>query len=298
MILTRIVRFTVLLAVIPATASAAPLLRYTFDELSGSALDTGTAPLTDATLEGGATRSADTPGGFGSSLDLRNDSPVAHALEGDAADLDGLSALTLTTWLKVDIYPKLGASGNDRLMAKQGGGANFDGFSWNMNATPNDGPVGPDNFRLGLFLGGSGGFVGAFSSDDATAVEWAFLATTYDSTSGTVAFYMGSVNSPVVLLGTPQVLGLNPGVIDGLSARFGVGFTDAAPASDLSAIGLQDDVRVYGQALSVTELEGVRQSNVPEPNTISLLGLGSVVALGTRRKHRLSDYLFNRWGQR
>src|SRR5829696_4477833 len=172
MISTRIVGYTAVLVLIPAIASAAPLLRYTFDEVSGNALDSGTAPLTDATLEGGATRSADTPSGFGSSLDLRNDSPVAYALEGDAADLDGLSALTLTSWLKLDNYP---ARANDfsRLMSKQGGGGNFDGFSWNLNPVPNDGPVGPDNFRVGLFLGGSGGFDAVFSNADANAVEWA-----------------------------------------------------------------------------------------------------------------------------
>src|SRR5688572_30736283 len=132
-----------------------PLLRYTFDEGAGQALDTGTAPNTPGDLLGGATRSSDTPGGFSPfALDLRTDSPFAHVLEGDAADLDGLAQLTLTTWLKVQTY----TSGNNRLSAKQNGGANFDGFSWNMNATPVSGPVGPDNFRLGLFLGGGVGF--------------------------------------------------------------------------------------------------------------------------------------------
>lgn len=277
MISSRVIALATLVVLIPTVASAAPLLHYTFDESSGDALDSGDAPLTDATLLGGATRSSDTPSGQGYSLDLRDDATTyAYALEGDAADLDGLSALTLTTWLKLDAY----TSGNNRLSAKQAAGS-FDGFSWNMNATTNDGPVGPDNFRLGLFLGGGGGFTFGFSNADASATEWAFLAATYDTATNTVAFYMGDENTPVSLLGTPQVLPLNPGIIDGMSALFGVGYTDAAPTADTSAIGLQDDVRVYGSALSLAELEAVRQENIPEPGSCVLL-LMAAATLGWR----------------
>lgn len=262
-------------------AAAAPLLHYTFDEASGDALDSGSAPQTSATLTGGATRSSDTPGGFGQSLDLRNDNPYAHALEGDAADLDGLGQLTLTTWLKVADY----TSGNNRLSAKQAAGS-FGGFSWNMNATTNDGPVGPDNFRLALFLGGDGGFGFAFSDADASAAEWAFLAATYDSTSGTIAYYMGDANTPVAPLGTPQAASTNPGTLDAGSALYGVGYTDAAPGADTSVNGLQDDVRVYGQVLTLAELEAVRLANViPEPTALCL-AVASMLGLATRRQRR------------
>jgi hypothetical protein len=250
-----------------------PLLRYTFDEGSGQALDSGTAPLTPGDLLGGATRSTDTPGGFSPfAVDFTNETPYAHVLEGDASDLDGLGQLTLTTWLKVNTY----TAGNNRLSAKQNGGANFDGFSWNMNATPNSGTVGPDNFRLGLFLGGSAGFASVFSNDDVGAVEWTFLAVTYDSASGAVNFYSGGVNTPVTQVGT--TLTANAGVIDALTARYGVGFTDAAATANTSVIGLQDDVRVYGAALDVTSLDAVRLQNVPEPSSAAIL-LASLLPL-------------------
>jgi hypothetical protein len=91
--------------VLASNAAAAPLLQYTFDEASGNALDTGDAPASDASLLGGATRSSSTPGGFGNSLDLRDDASThAHALAGDANKLDGLGAFTLTTWLNVEQY--------------------------------------------------------------------------------------------------------------------------------------------------------------------------------------------------
>lgn len=250
-------------------AHATHLLGYSFDEASGNALDSGSAPLTDATLEGGAVRSSDTPSGTGSSLDLRNDDPFAHLLGQDAADIDGLSALTLTTWLKVDSY----TSGNNRLLSKQNGSPNFEGFSLNMNATTNDGPVGPDNFRLALFLGGSGGFGFGFSDADVDASDWTFIAATYDSADGSISYYTGGVGTPVSQLGTTQIAATNPGVIDGLGARFGVGVTDAAPTADTSVNGWQDDVRVYGEVLSLSDLDALRVSNIPEPSTAALAGL-------------------------
>lgn len=282
MIGSRFVIWTACAVLAPTIASAAPLLWYNFDEASGNALDSGDAPAADAALLGGATRSSNTPSGFGSSLDLRDDaSTYAYALEGDADKLDGLTALTLTTWLNLAQY----TSGNNRLLAKQASG-NFGGFSWNMNATPNSGPVGPDNFRLGIFLGnnvssGAGDFAAGFSTDDAGADnKWVFLAVTYDGTqaANNTKFYLGGVNSSVGQLGSD--LSLTQLTIEAGTALFGVGYTDAAPTADTSAIGFQDDVRVYGSALSLEELEAVRLAGaIPEPSSVALL-LVVALALG------------------
>ncbi|HMP06779.1 MAG TPA: PEP-CTERM sorting domain-containing protein [Lacipirellulaceae bacterium] len=283
--ITSLVLGAALAASVASSAVGAPLLRYTFDEASGNALDSGTAPLTDATFEGGAVRSTDTPSGAGFSLDLRNDAPYAHLLGQDAADLDGLSAITITTWLKVQSYP----SGNHRLASKQNAGT-FGGFNFSMNATPNSGPVGADNFRVGMFIGnnvssGAGDFGAAFSTDDVDAADkWVMLAVTYDNSLATdnTRFYLGGVNSPMVQLGAPQTL---PQItIDGGPARFGVGFTDAAPTANTSVIGWQDDVRVYGAALQAAELERIRIEGIPEPSAAVLLGLGAALLASRRRR--------------
>ena len=275
-----------LFVLVPTTAWAEPLLWYTFDEASGNALDTGDAPAADATLNGGATRSSNTPSGLGSSLDLRDDaSTYAHALAGDANKLDGLSGLTLTTWLNVEQY----TSGNNRLLAKQAAGT-FGGFNWSMNATPNSGPVGPDNFRLGIFLGnnvssGPTDFGAGFSSDDVDAHDkWVLLAVTYDNSLATdnTRFYIGGVNSPVVQLGNP--ITLPQLTIEGGTSLFGVGYTDAAPAADTSVIGYQDDARVYGRPLSLAELETVRQANIPEPSSAVLLLIAAAAVIGMARR--------------
>ena len=286
MIRLLLVIWAAFVVLVPAFVSAEPLLWYNFNETGGNALDSGDAPPADAALLGGATRSSNTPSGFGSSLDLRDDATTyAYALEGDANKLDGLSALTLTTWLNVEAY----TSGNNRLLAKQAAGT-FGGFSWNMNATPNSGPVGPDNFRLGIFLGNnvsSGGsdFTFAFSNDDVDAHnKWVFLAVTYDGTqaANNTKFYIGGVNTPISQLGGDLTLAQL--TVEGGTSLFGVGYTDAAPTADTSVIGYQDDVRVYGRALNLDELEEVRfAGTIPEPSSLVLMLLAIAAGYCRRR---------------
>jgi hypothetical protein len=50
--------------------------------------------------------------------------------------------------------------------------------------------------------------------------------------------------------------------------------------------GWGDDFRFYSGALSSSALDGVRASAVPEPSTLSVLGMGSLAGLLTlRRRH-------------
>jgi hypothetical protein len=257
---TRALVFVVL-SLAAASAAAQPVLRYTFDEPSGNALDTGAGPATDAALVDGATRSTDTPSGSGMSLDLRTDNPIAYAAAPDTAEFDGFTALTLSTWLKIEAYPS-NPSNNKRLVAKQAADATFSGFSFNLNAAPNNGnPAAPDNFRLGLFVGSADAFDFAFSDADAGAAAWTFIAATYDSAVGEIKFYTGGVSTPVTQLGSTLFTALNPTPLDS-NAQFAVGLTDAAPTADTSVTGWQDDVRVYSSALDLAALEAVRMENL------------------------------------
>ena len=284
-------RFAVLLiagALLPAAAASAqvPLLQYTFDEPSGQALDTGSAPASNADLSGGATRSSNTPGGFGSSLDMTVDATNAQVIGDDANKLDGLGQITMTTWLNVSAYP----SGNKRLVSKQE--VSGSGFTFNMNAAPNDGTVGADNFKLFLAVAGAGaaGFTSTTSSADvdanslSAADNWVFVAATYDSTKAAdnTYFYIGGIDTPVMQLGAARTMGQT--TIDGGAGRVGVGFTDAADTADTSVVGFQDDVRVYGTALSLQSLDAVRLANVPEPASLGAVALGAAALLGRRRR--------------
>ncbi len=259
--------------VAPGSNAMAQVLRYAFDEPTGDALDSGAAPASNGLLNGGAARSNDTPSGAGSSIDFRTESPYAHVLSTDSDDLDGLSALTLTTWLKVETYPSTG-SGNKRLIAKQAA-TNFGGFNFSMNATPNDGDVGADNFKIGLFVGnnvssGPDDFAFAFADVDVDAAnKWVMLAVTYDSAldSENMKFYIGDTTSAMTQLGSNQTI---PQLtVDAGSALFGVGYTDAAPTVDTSVTGWQDDVRVYNTALDLAALDAVRLENLSSTPTFA-----------------------------
>jgi hypothetical protein len=152
------------------------------------------------------------------------------------------------------------------LLAKQTSGATFPGFSFNMNSTRvdpvSDPPAGPSAIRLGLFLGGDGGFGSALSDAYVDATQWAFIAATYNPETTEIAYYTGGVSTPVTQLGTTQFASLPPGVIDGVDARFAVGLTDAAAAADTSVTGWQDDVRVYNSVLNLAALDAVRMENL------------------------------------
>jgi hypothetical protein len=278
------------LLVAPLAAGQTPLLRYTFDEATSgtqNATDSGTAPLADGTLVSNATRTTNTPGGSGSgniaALDLTGTNPKA-VNAGDVDKLDGLTKLTLTSWINLSGSP---ANGN-RIMAKQfTTSANFDGFSFAFS-NPSNGAanISASNFQLNLALGGTNGF--AFSTtgvDMGASNTWVFVAVTYDgsASTGNLQFYSGTPAGAVATLGTLKDAAAGPLVAN--ANEFHVG---ASSASTTSAPIRLDDTRVYGDVLSLSQLESVRQEGlVPEPTAAGLLLIGTGY-LAVRRPRRVA----------
>ena len=254
------------------------VLQWEFDEASGNALDTGAVgPAADGTLGTGAVRSADTPGGGpGFAIDLSAAGTDSVVDGGTPAKVDSLAQATLTSWLKMtgDNAVDQGGSNNIRLMSKQFANATFDTFSWNLNPpnvdpTPDDAnTTSPDAFRMGIFVGGQTAFDFAQADADITGQrdQWTFVAVTYDgnSSADNVKFYWGDEDTGVMQLGSTLTADAGAFFPSGTSARFGVGFTDAAPTGDTSIIGLQDDVRVYDGILDLAALDTVRLDNLPD----------------------------------
>ena len=130
--LCRIVSLGAIVALIAATASAQPVLHWNFDEASSGsqdALDSGSPPPNNGIFMGGAARTSVTPGGASTgSADLFAGAVGTDAyIEADnISGTDGLSAITISTWLNLQADP----AGNDRLLALQAGGnppnADFD----------------------------------------------------------------------------------------------------------------------------------------------------------------------------
>jgi hypothetical protein len=237
------ITFTCMLLAIP-TARADLVLRYTFDESSGPALDSGAAPATNGTFTGLATRVANTPGATGYALNL-NFSGVGNYLTcGNPDKLNNLSNLTLVTWINLQGNPVL----NDRLIDKL---STTGGFGWVINNTT----ANSVQFR---FLANATTGPSAISTANVNLTNrWVFLALTYDSTvtSNNVRYYSGTTASAVAQLG--NALNFNQGIITNTANDFRVGSTPAS-ASDRTPPAWYDDVRVYNTVLSQTDLESVR----------------------------------------
>ena len=270
------------------TAAPAPgatlLLRYNFDEASNGnapALDLGAGAAAPGVFIGSATRTADTPGAFSiGALDLTTAGPGTYLDGGDPVKLSGLSSFTLTAWINLQGIP----SGNLRIMSKQAAGT-FPGFSWNIG-DPISGARSASNFGLRLFVGGNVAF--AFDptptglSINADNV-WAFLAVSYDAGgfAGNVNYYVGDAMVPAAFSSNTTI---NAGSVNDSAAKFGVGYTDAAPNSDTAPPAFLDDIRVYDGVLQAEEIEAVRQENIPEPGSFGTIAAAAAWMVTRRRQ--------------
>jgi len=240
------------------------LAKYDFDEASGDALDTGSAPAANGTLIGATSRTADTPTGTGRAIDFTvppAPGDLNYVDMGDVAKVDALQSFTLTTWVNLQADPV----GNPRLQAKQDVGPDFGGFSWNIN-TPNEGDKTAGNFKLGLFIGGENGF-GFAQTDADTGADgiWKFFAVTYDGTVATnnMIFYQGATDAPLSQFGSTFNVAAGP--VASVTAPFQLGHTFAADTANTAPPGFLDDARIYSGILSPEELEAIRQENAPPP---------------------------------
>lgn len=266
-VLTSVVVLTCYLFMVE-TSRGELLLRWTFDEaVSGdeTALNLGAAAGANGIFNGGATRTDNTPGGASpaaADLLLMENGYISAA---ESSAVDGLDQTTITAWINLQGDPV----GNDRIVSLQDASANFNGFSFNINP-PAFGDQSADNFRLGMFVGGTEGFAFDFSEDIfGLAGEWIFVATSYDGLDAdefeNLVFYLGTEAEevaehffPTTAIGGP-IAPVEPGI------GFHVGRTDAAPEANTSLEGFIDDVRVYDEILSLEQLEMVRMEGLVAP---------------------------------
>ena len=181
----------------------------------------------------------------------------AFATGSDAADfgdidaLDGLSAMTMTAWIKSSAVEVGGAVGSGRILTKRSG-SGFELYYHN------------DDDEMEFVADGAGTTV--FNGGGAIAVDqWVFLAVTW--TGGTATFYTGdgtTLSAGDVVTGTAQTLSAT-------SASLLLGNN---AASNRLYQGLIDNVRIYKTVQDAASLQAIMQYNdaadAPEGPTVTL----------------------------
>jgi hypothetical protein len=249
-----------------STAQAALVFQMDFNDADGnqSLTDRGTTGVTGA-FNGTATYSTDVAsvngGGYSASFSGTNGD---NANFGDIAALDGLSAFTMTAWVKSSDID--GPSGSARIVSKRQGA---DGFELYYHSNDNELEFVAD----GVAANGGGSF---------TANSWTWIAVTYDGS--TANFYTGDGTT----LSAGDSADLAKGALSVNSANLLIGNyrTGERPYS-----GLIDNLRIYNSVEDTTSLTSIMTFDdaavVPEPGTSALLG--GLLALGhvmVRRRRR------------
>ena len=253
------------------TASAQTLVsHYTLD---GVGTDSGSIAV-NGTLAGSAVYGA-SGSGVGR-FDKALSSPGAAtdyftAATGNKSALGG-SALTIVLWVNIDSI----TSGQiDRLVSNITASTGFDLTV--ANTTPASG-VG----SFALAFGFNDTSTRATSNDASYVLDkWLFLAVTYDGAN--IKFYSGDETTSLGLTDTAA----KTGSISVSSSALEIGGTPVTP-NDRNPTALFNDVSIYNGALTLSQLEALRVSAIPEPShyalILSALSAGLLVVRGRRRR--------------
>ncbi|MCX7818634.1 MAG: LamG domain-containing protein [Kiritimatiellae bacterium] len=179
--------------------------------------------------------------------------------------LDNLTAMTITGWYKSDGAFAGLARLVDRAAPTVGAG------EWSLYFDPTPG-------RLQLNLGGTTFF--NTTGDYWQTNKWIFFAVRFVGSSS-VNFFIGDTNTTASLLsstGGPVPANLGDG-----TRKLTVGNRENLGRAFKGCI---DDVRIYDEAISDTNIEAIRVEGIPEPGTIGLLSLSSVLLIARRHRWR------------
>ncbi|HEX8916469.1 MAG TPA: LamG-like jellyroll fold domain-containing protein [Humisphaera sp.] len=270
---------------LPAVAAAAPVpvLEYRFNNPTGTTTpSTGSVayPLTEYDADGTTAVNRNTSVGPSG---LASDRAYAPAPSGTAktvakgtgsitSTLSNTSTITATFWVKgVNITS---GGGSDRIFVLNGndGGTagTFEVETAGFNATST-------GFNVKV---GTAGQVGA-GTGFVNTTDWAFVAVVYDGSlsSGNVKLYSGTPTAFNAMPVSTQSAATSTG--DPAVLNFLVGNRNAGDRPSGYAI---DNVRIYDSALTVTDIQSVYGSDVPEPASAGLLAVGAVGLLVRRRR--------------
>jgi hypothetical protein len=187
-------------------------------------------------------------GGGGLKLDGTND----YVDFGDIA----LGAFSVSAWIKPDVLGSL-----DGIIL--GDAANKNWIRVETGSSTNAVVKNNDNDAATISL---------TASPEFTNGEWQHVVVTRDGTTGNVTFYRNNV-----------LVASGAGNTDTFTPEF-IGHKLSGTAANYYD-GVMDEVRIYSDVLTTSEIEGLFTSNaVPEPSSTALLGLGGLALILRRRK--------------
>lgn len=188
----------------------------------------------------------------------------------NASGLSGLTSFTISLWYYNDY-----ATTSGRLFENSGSGGNNTSLILSSANT------------LQLNFGGGGAELTASNSLIAQNDTWSYIAITFDASlaSNQLKLYAGSYDG-MTLTNASLISQATYASTTALLAANGDTLVFAnRPSGDRELTGLLDDIQIYGStsgsasALSLSQIQGVQASAVPEPSVaaLAMIGLGLIL---------------------
>jgi hypothetical protein len=274
---------------------ASHLLGYMFNETGTVAEADGSQAMNAPTLflengssnadlhSGPGTGVSGSPGdrafvGSGFSSRGRHGSDPDGQFSADFDAIDAFTSFTLGGWFKTNAGESIG--GGDRIISNEPLLFGSSGYGLRAGNSATSSGV--------LTLRVEGTAVSSPEDSYADQDSYVNFAVTYDGnlTANNVQFYRGTLTTPLTAVGTP--LTLDQGAVANEGEPLVIGNT---VASLNGFAGLLDNIRIWDNVVPLTELEALRQDDiagvgvgvVPEPGSLALIALGSLVLVGYRR---------------
>jgi len=248
---------------------------YDFEGTGQTVADQSGAPAIDLTRGANNTAGSDDPsrtaGKFGDGLTFDGGDVASSGSDEVALDFNADDPFSVAGWFRRD--SDTGGS-QKNLIAKMDASGNFPG--WFLAWRDSDISSGPDalNFFMRDDQGSAGNGRLEVFSDPVTTSDWVHIAVTYagDGNGSDVSFFVNGVPVGKSVLNED----LSATDVTDNSAPFNLGGRDDTG----SFVGGMDNVGVWDRVLSASEVEAL----VPEPASVLLMGLGSVLLWSRRRR--------------
>lgn len=276
----RKTRFLVVFLVAAMAASSSGLFAapiddavsaWDFDEGSGTQYD-DIAPAGNnnhATLNGAATWSSDTPAslGAGSEYSARFDGNGDYATDTSPSGLNFSGSFTVEGWIKINSWVN---NQTNCIVGRSGGG---EGWLVSIDGRPSTEGWRSHNLFFDTYGAGNSTFdLDAELDGDATG-KWFHIAVVYDSTVGTYGERRVYFNAS---LKDSDSCTAAPTYGSGRALMIGGG-------AGLGHDGWLDEIIIYDEARTQTQIEYDRTHSIPEPATMALLLVGLPFALRRRK---------------